>query len=446
MAFGGMVITSKGRNALIKAQNGGKLEFLHVAIGDGTYSGSFNSVSRLTNQLFTIPIVNFKTEKDTCILEADLNNTDFTNDFYLREIGIYVKDGDQPILYTYDNAGSDAQFISGGEDALKEEKRLRFVLKISDVSSVTAETISTLYTVQTEFEGHILSQDNHVTAEKQIYWNNKLGKKGDASSLVSQVQAYTERENIVAGETLSHSFGKIKRWFTDLKPHAFQDKINNTDIEDLDASKLKGKIDLKVLPDSVLDINILEKTYPIGSIYLSVNYVNPSNYFGGIWEEWGVGRVPVGVDTNQTEFNTVQKTGGTKTQALDLTDIPAHAHSVGAHTHGLNSHTHSIPALSGTAASAGTHTHGIQSAKQSSTGKWGYDIANDGVSKMQTSSERIANSGAHTHKVTTSANTTGATSASTAKSTAFNTSAQGGEKEHNNLQPYITCYMWKRIS
>ena len=52
--------------------------------------------------------------------------------------------------------------------------------------------------------------------------------------------------------------------------------------------------------------------YPIGSIYISVNSTNPSKWFGGTWTSWGSGRVPVGVNTSETEFNTVEKTGGSK--------------------------------------------------------------------------------------------------------------------------------------
>lgn len=59
-------------------------------------------------------------------------------------------------------------------------------------------------------------------------------------------------------------------------------------------------------------LSILD-AYPIGSIYMSVNSTNPSTLFGGKWEAWGTGRVPVGVDTTQTEFATVEKTGGSKT-------------------------------------------------------------------------------------------------------------------------------------
>lgn len=52
--------------------------------------------------------------------------------------------------------------------------------------------------------------------------------------------------------------------------------------------------------------------YPVGSIYLSVNDTNPSTWFGGKWEQIAKGRTLVGVDTSQTEFNTVKKTGGSK--------------------------------------------------------------------------------------------------------------------------------------
>ena len=52
--------------------------------------------------------------------------------------------------------------------------------------------------------------------------------------------------------------------------------------------------------------------YPVGSIYISINSTNPSKYFGGTWTAFATGRTLVGVDTNQTEFNTVQKTGGSK--------------------------------------------------------------------------------------------------------------------------------------
>ena len=52
--------------------------------------------------------------------------------------------------------------------------------------------------------------------------------------------------------------------------------------------------------------------YPIGSIYISIKNIDPATYFGGTWIAWGKGRVPVGVDPDQEEFNKVEKTGGSK--------------------------------------------------------------------------------------------------------------------------------------
>lgn len=52
--------------------------------------------------------------------------------------------------------------------------------------------------------------------------------------------------------------------------------------------------------------------YPVGSIYLSVNTTNPSRWFGGTWEQISKGRTLVGVDIDDTDFNTVKKIGGSK--------------------------------------------------------------------------------------------------------------------------------------
>lgn len=54
------------------------------------------------------------------------------------------------------------------------------------------------------------------------------------------------------------------------------------------------------------------KVYPVGTIYTSTSDINPTEYFGGTWETFGSGRTLVGVDTTQTEFNSVEKTGGSK--------------------------------------------------------------------------------------------------------------------------------------
>ena len=52
--------------------------------------------------------------------------------------------------------------------------------------------------------------------------------------------------------------------------------------------------------------------YRVGDLFLTTIATNPSNYLGGKWELFGPGRCLVCVDTSDTDFNTVKKTGGSK--------------------------------------------------------------------------------------------------------------------------------------
>jgi len=68
--------------------------------------------------------------------------------------------------------------------------------------------------------------------------------------------------------------------------------------------------------------------YPIGSLYFSVVSTNPATLLGfGTWVAFGAGRVLVGFDGSQEEFDAVEETGGSNTHTLDTTEIPSHTHS-----------------------------------------------------------------------------------------------------------------------
>lgn len=56
--------------------------------------------------------------------------------------------------------------------------------------------------------------------------------------------------------------------------------------------------------------------FPIGSVYISVTNTNPSTYFGGTWAQFGQGKTLVGVNTSDTDFDTVEKTGGSKRRPM----------------------------------------------------------------------------------------------------------------------------------
>jgi microcystin-dependent protein len=135
---------------------------------------------------------------------------------------------------------------------------------------------------------------------------------------------------------------------------------------------VKTAIDAIPTPD-------LSSLYPVGSIYINASVsTNPATLIGfGTWEAFGAGRVLVGLDSGQTEFDTLGETGGAKTHTLTVNEMPAH--------------THSVP-------NSGSQNNSFDS---------GTTVGND---------------------------VTG-TSGST-----------GGGQAHNNLQPYIVVYMWKRTA
>lgn len=78
-------------------------------------------------------------------------------------------------------------------------------------------------------------------------------------------------------------------------------------------------------------IHFLASTlYPVGIIVEFKVSTDPATLFGfGTWAAFGAGRVTVGIDAGQTEFDTVEETGGAKTHTLTEAEMPAHTHTIG---------------------------------------------------------------------------------------------------------------------
>jgi hypothetical protein len=81
-------------------------------------------------------------------------------------------------------------------------------------------------------------------------------------------------------------------------------------------------------PDDVLALLLDPKiqflaSHPIGSIYMTTNAdestpAQMATKYGGTWAAFGAGRVPVGVDTEDKDFNAVGKMGGTKSTGAHI--------------------------------------------------------------------------------------------------------------------------------
>lgn len=132
----------------------------------------------------------------------------------------------------------------------------------------------------------------------------------------------------------------------------------------------------------------VRQIFPVGAVYLSIYSTNPSTYFGGTWQQFGQGRMLVGVGTGtdvngQSRTFSSQITGGEYTHALTIDEMPAHNHSF--------------------------DTGGVSVASGSK------------YNRVYNASSYSAN---HTYQST----------------------PRGGGQAHNNLPPFIAVYMWVRTS
>lgn len=62
--------------------------------------------------------------------------------------------------------------------------------------------------------------------------------------------------------------------------------------------------------------------HPIGSLYATIDPKNPSAIFGGTWVSWGGGTTLVSVNEADSDFNVVEKVGGTKNVTLTGEQLP----------------------------------------------------------------------------------------------------------------------------
>ena len=167
----------------------------------------------------------------------------------------------------------------------------------------------------------------------------------------------------------------------------------------INGKALTGNITLTV--EDIGTSAIFLASHPVGSLFETTVSTNPGALYGGTWAAWGGGRVPVGVNTADNDFNTVEKTGGKKTER--------HEFKIG------------YKGYYGTA--VGSDDNMIQAYK--------YSTSSYGTYAYEGSAQAGVNAG-----IQASANTRDVAQAS----------STGDTSETSIVQPYITCYIWKRTT
>lgn len=129
---------------------------------------------------------------------------------------------------------------------------------------------------------------------------------------VNNIQALSDRPNETDGLDSSQLKEKFDKAGSDIKSY-----LNNT---------LTAELDLALATLNQYMQNERAQEYPVGKIVMFYDNNDHSDYLGFTWKRCMIGKVPVGVDSSDTDFNLIGKTGGEKTHKLTINEMPNHNH------------------------------------------------------------------------------------------------------------------------
>lgn len=68
--------------------------------------------------------------------------------------------------------------------------------------------------------------------------------------------------------------------------------------------------------------DLYDAIFPVGQIVIKGDNEDYSNWLGFTWERTALGKVLVGIDSSDTDFDTIGATGGEKTHTLSIYELP----------------------------------------------------------------------------------------------------------------------------
>ena len=305
---------------------------------------------------------------------------------------------------------------------------------------------------------HLQDDVKHITAEERNRWNTIMSNIKPASETVAGLMSAEDKVklNNIANFATNYRHpdsgviaGAYTRVTVNSQGHViFGENPSRLNVSVENAEKLGGNLptyyakadsptftgivkvpDVTIAgnPNSPVTVKLLEeyvtkqilnKAYPIGSIYITLVNTNPSETIGGEWRRVAEGRCLVGVSAERNI--TLRKTGGSITTTLNESNIPAHRHSFSAdgRTNPSGVHSHNINVLD--SVNGSTFHRGDD--KGFRIGEW---TVNTGRALKSTE-----NSPEHTHDFFVRG-----------------TTDQTGSGAPINVEnPYLGVYMWERIS
>lgn len=173
----------------------------------------------------------------------------------------------------------------------------------------------------------------------------------------------------------------------------YEDKValnENADIANINKVTAGDMNEIKQVVNSLANL-----FFPIKKVVIFNDNDDHSNYLGFTWERIASGKMLVGIDSADTDFNTIGKKGGEKEHTLTINEMPAHSHKLRGNTNVVFDESSIYPYL-------------LASAKR------GYANGDSVVLGVD-------------YTINDTTNT-------------------GGGQSHNNMPPYQVVALWQRVS
>lgn len=472
--FSACIVTNIGKEMIAKSQNGQTLTFTRVALGDGLIDDDDDilSFTKVKNERLSANIAKWVDKQNGQFqIQFRVSNQEVEIGFWQREIGIMAKiDGGEEQLYAYATSGNGADFLYDKTTPIDERiVNIDFVIgNAENVQVIVNGSIiyATIEDLENAIDEHNADENAHDNLIKRLFGSAeatldsiKLKIKEWAKEACLPLSGGTMKGNINANGyniTATKFIGNLQGKATTAEN---ANNANNSSVANKLGTSTVGSatkpvyinngvasavsVDLSTLapkaspgltgtptaPTANVDTNntqiatcgfvrnaiakfapmldTMKKIYPVGSIYMSTVSTNPATLFGfGTWEAMPAGRVLLAQGKSDwgTTYN-AGSTGGEATHKLTVGEIPSHNHTGSINTAGEHTHSLTLKALWGDGNGSGNG--------------WAGDTR-DGGSRTNT----FSTVGNHTHTVTIN--------------------STGSGQPHNNLQPYISVYMWKR--
>ena len=209
------------------------------------------------------------------------------------------------------------------------------------------------------------------------------------STNVNNIQGLSDRPNTIDGLTSSELKAKFDKAGADIKTYlngtltVETEQIFNNILNSVE--QLENQLEMQK-----------NQLFPVGKIEMFYDNDDHSNYLGFTWTRVLIGKMPIGLNLEDTDFNEIGKTGGEKTHQLTNSELPKLSGSAIFHGAGSFTVLHTATGIF-----TGTGKRNRYHKNDPDNGAGSYDSLNINF---------------------------------------------GGDQAHNNMSPYEVVAFWKRVS